>query len=96
MNITIVPHIVPENMQYIFKDADHFLSQEDLNLLNEKVDRAKKLEKCNGADYPGLTQSAVYWLYYAYNHKELINKAAFYKILDDLYNVRQPRKWKWY
>lgn len=89
MNLTIVP----ENMQYIFKDADHLLSQEDLNLLNEKVNRAKKLEKCNGADYPRLTKLAVHWLLTAYHHEEPINKTAFQKILDDLYQVRQPRKW---
>ena len=85
--------IVPENMQYIFTEADHLLSQEDINFLNEKVARAKKLEKCNGADYPGLTKSAVHWLLTAYHHEEPINKTAFQKILDDLYQVRQPRKW---
>lgn len=89
MDITIVP----ENMQYIFKDADYLLSQEDLKLLNEKVNRAEKLEKCNGAYYPGLTKSAVHWLYHAYNYKGLVNKTAFQKVLDDLYKVRQPRKW---
>ena len=88
MNLTIVP----ENMQYIFAGADYYLSQKDINFLNEKVARAKKLEKCNGANYPGLTQSAVHWLLTAYHHKESVSKAAFQKVLDDLYKVRQPRK----
>lgn len=41
MNITFVP----ENMQYLFQNADHLLSQEDITLLKEKDARAKKLKK---------------------------------------------------
>lgn len=85
--------IVPENMTYIFAGADYLLSQEDIDFLNQKVARAKKLEKYNGATYPGLTQSAVHWLLTAFHHAEPISKAAFQKILDDLYQVRQPHKW---
>ena len=40
MNITFVP----ENMQYLFQNADHLLSQEDIALLKEKDARAKKLK----------------------------------------------------
>ncbi len=56
MNITFVP----ENMQYLFQNADHLLSQEDITLLKEKDARAKKLETHNGALYQGLTKSAVF------------------------------------
>ena len=85
--------VVPTNMQYIFAGANYLLSQEDINFLNQKVARAKKLEKCNGAIYPGLTQSAVHWLLTAFHHAEPVSKTAFEKVLDDLYQVRQPRKW---
>ena len=40
MNITFVP----ENMQYLFQNADYLLSQEDITLLKEKDARAKKLK----------------------------------------------------
>ena len=85
--------IVPDNMKYIFAGADYLLSQEDIDFLVQKVARAKKLEKCNGAVYPGLTQSAVHWLLTAFHNAEPVSKDAFQKILDDLYQVRQPSKW---
>lgn len=53
------PTTIPENMKYIFENADYLLSQEDYQLLTEKHNRAKNLKENNGAIYPGLTQSVV-------------------------------------
>lgn len=53
------PTKIPENMQYIFENADYLLSQEDFQTLIEKHTRAKNLKENNGAIYPGLTQSVV-------------------------------------
>lgn len=87
MNITFVP----ENMQYLFQNADHLLSQEDITLLKEKDARAKKLETHNGALYPGLTKSAVFWLLQAYETQTHINKNAFQSVIEHLYQIHQPR-----
>lgn len=71
------PTLVPTNMQYLFESPDYLLSQEDFHLLTEKHNRAKNLNKNNGSIYPGLTQSAVFWLSKAYFNQTPINKKAF-------------------
>ena len=45
------PTSIPSNMQYLFENADHVLSQEDFDLLIQKHDRAQNLAKNNGAIY---------------------------------------------
>lgn len=86
MNTTIIP----ENMQYLFKNADYFLSQNDVDLLKEKDTRAKNLEQHNGAIYPGLLRSAVFWLIKAYDENTLVNKKAFRDTIDRLTQIKKP------
>lgn len=81
---------IPENMQYLFENADYLLSQDDLNLLKEKDTRAKHLEQHNGAIYPGLIRSAVFWLVKAYDEKTPVNKEALKDTIDRLAQIKKP------
>ena len=81
---------IPENMQYLFENADYLLSQDDFNRLNEKDTRAKNLEQHNGAIYPGLICSAVFWFVKAYNEQVLVNKQAFQDTIDRLAQIKKP------
>ena len=38
---------IPENMHYLFEDADYLLTKEDFNLLTQKNNRAENLETNN-------------------------------------------------
>lgn len=87
------PTKIPENMQYIFENADYLLSQEDFQLLTEKHNRAKNLKENNGAIYPGLTQSAVMWLETAYVAKKSINKQAFDNVIERLSQINKPSRY---
>ena len=81
---------IPKNMQYLFKNADYLLSQCDFDQLKEKDTRAKNLEQYNGAIYPGLIRSAVFWLVKAYEEKVLANKKAFQYTIDRLAQIKKP------
>lgn len=87
------PTKIPENMQYIFEKADYLLSQEDFQVLNEKHTRAKNLKENNGAIYPGLTLSAVYWLSKAYLNQTPVNKQAFQDTLERLSQINKPTRY---
>ena len=84
------PTKIPENMQYIFEYADYLLTKEDYTLLEKKHNRAKNLKENNGAIYPGLTQSAVFWLSKAYLNQTPVNKQAFQDILERLSQINKP------
>ena len=51
---------IPENMHYLFENADYLLTEEDFNLLTQKRNRAENLEENNGSIYPGLTKAAAF------------------------------------
>ena len=80
---------IPENMQHLFKNADYLLSQDDFNQLNEKDTRAKHLEQHNGAIYPGLLRSAVFWFVKAYNEQVPINKKVFQDTMNRLAQIKK-------
>lgn len=81
---------IPQNMSYIFENADYLLTQEDFQLLTEKSTRAKNLKEKNGALYPGLTQSAVFWLNKSYLNQTPVNKQAYQDILERLSRINKP------
>lgn len=87
------PTQIPENMQYIFESADYLLTQEDFQLLTKKHTRAKNLENKNGAIYPGLTQSAVFYLTKAYLHQTTVNKQAYQDTLERLSRINKPSRY---
>ena len=87
------PTTIPENMLYLFENADYILTEEDYTLLEEKHNRAKHLKENNGAIYPGLTQSAVIWLATAYDAKKSINKQAFDNVIERLSNIQKPSRY---
>lgn len=87
------PTTIPENMKYIFENADYLLSQEDYQLFTEKHNRAKNLKENNGAIYPGLTQSVVMWLETAYVAKKSINKQAFDDVIERLSQINKPSRY---
>jgi hypothetical protein len=86
----MLPTQIPENMLYLFENADYILTKEDYTLLEQKHNRAKNLKENNGAIYPGLTQSAVVWLATAYDAKKSINKQAFDDVIKRLSNIQKP------
>ena len=86
----MLPTQIPENMLYLFENADYILTKEDYTLLEQKHNRAKNLKENNGAIYPGLTQSAVVWLVTAYDAKKSINKQAFDNVIERLSNIQKP------
>mgnify|MGYP000895918552 CR=1 FL=1 len=81
---------IPENMQYLFENADYLLSQDDFDRLNEKDTRAKNLEQHNGAIYPSLLRSTVFWLVKAYNDQVFVNQKAFQDTIDRLAQIKKP------
>lgn len=87
------PTAIPENMLYLFENADYLLTKEDYTLLEKKHNRAKNLKENNGAIYPGLTQSAVIWLATAYDAKKSINKQAFDNVIERLSNIQKPSRY---
>ena len=87
------PTTIPENMLYLFENADYILTKEDYTLLEQKHNRAKNLKENNGAIYPGLTQSAVIWLATAYDAKKSINKQAFDNVIERLSNIQKPNRY---
>lgn len=89
----MLPTQIPENMLYLFENADYILTKEDYTLLEQKHNRAKNLKENNGAIYPGLTQSAVIWLATAYDAKKSINKQAFDDIIERLSNIQKPSRY---
>lgn len=89
----MLPTSIPENMLYLFENADYLLTEEDYTLLEEKHNRAKNLKKNNDAIYPGLTQSAVIWLATAYDAKKSINKQAFDDVIERLSNIQKPNRY---
>lgn len=86
----MLPTQIPENMLYLFENADYILTKEDYTLLEQKHNRAKNLKENNGAIYPGLTQSTVVWLATAYDAKKSINKQAFDDVIKRLSNIQKP------
>ena len=86
----MLPTQIPENILYLFENADYILTKEDYTLLEQKHNRAKNLKENNGAIYPGLTQSAVVWLATAYDAKKSINKQAFQDTLERLSQINKP------
>lgn len=89
----MLPTQIPENMLYLFENADYILTKEDYTLLEQKHNRAKNLKENNGAIYPGLTQSAVIWLATAYDAKKSINKQAFDNVIERLSNIQKPNRY---
>lgn len=87
------PTKIPENMQYIFENADYLLSQENFQLLTKKHTRAKNLEAKNGAIYPGLTQSAVFYLTKAYLNQTPVNEQAYQDTLERLSQINKPSRY---
>ena len=85
--------LIPENMLYLFENADYLLTEEDFNLLTQKQNRAENLAKNNGALYPGLTQSAVFWLNRAYLNNLAVNKNAFNDTIKRLSQINKPCKY---
>ena len=83
----------PENMCYLFEDADYLLTQEDFNLLTQKHNRAENLELDNGAIYPGLTKAAAFWLNRAYLNDISVNKQAFDETIEQLSKITKPSKY---
>ena len=90
----MLPTQIPENMLYLFENADYILTKEDYTLLEQKHNRAKNLKENNGAIYPGLTQSAVVWLATAYDAKKSINKQAFDDVIERLSNIQKPNRYE--
>ena len=86
----MLPTQIPENILYLFENADYILTKEDYTLLEQKHNRAKNLKENNGAIYPGITQSAVVWLATAYDAKKSINKQAFQDTLERLSQINKP------
>ena len=86
----MLPTQIPENMLYLFENADYLLKEEDYTLLEQKHNRAKNLKENNGAIYHGLTQSAVVWLATAYDAKKSVNKQAFDDVIERLSNIQKP------
>ena len=84
------PTSIPSNMQYLFENANHVLSQEDFDLLIQKHNRAQNLAKNNGAMYSGLTHAAVVWLSKAYLKQTSVNKQAFDETIDRLSKINKP------
>ena len=84
---------IPENMRYLFKDADYLLTEEDFNLLTQKRNRAENLEENNRALYPGLTKAAAFWLNRAYLNDVPINKQTFDDTIECLSKVTKPCKY---
>ena len=87
------PTPIPENMLFLFKNANYLLTEEDYTLLEEKHNRAKNLKENNGAIYHGLTQSAVIWLETAYDAKKSVNKQAFDDIIERLTQINKPTRY---
>jgi len=87
------PTSIPENMQYIFGNADYLLSQEDFQLLTDKHTRAKNLKEKNDTIYHGLIRSAVYWLGKAYLNQTPVNKQAFQDTLERLSQINKPSRY---
>ena len=87
------PTAIPENMKYLFEKADCLLTEEDYTLLEKKHNRAKNLKLKNGAIYPGLTQSAVYWLSDAYLKQAPVNKQAFQNTVTRLSQINKPSRY---
>lgn len=84
---------IPENMQYLFKNADYLLTEEDFNLLTQKRNRAENLELDNGAIYPGLTKAAAFWLNRAYLNDTPVNKKEFDDTIERLSKITKPSKY---
>lgn len=84
---------IPENMHYLFEDADYLLTKEDFNLLTQKNNRAENLETNNGAFYPGLTKAAAFWLNRAYLNDVPVNKQNFDDTIERLSKVTKPCKY---
>lgn len=84
------PTTTPKNMMFIFENTDYLLTQEDFQLLTKKSTRAKNLKEKNGAIYPGLTQSAVFWLSKAYLNQTPVSKQAFQDTLERLSKINKP------
>ena len=84
------PTTIQKNMNYIFENADYLLSQEDFQFLTEKHNRAKNLKQNNGALYPSLTQSAVFWSSKAYLNQTPVSKQAFQDTLERLSQINKP------
>lgn len=84
---------IPENMRYLFEDADYLLTEEDFNLLTQKHNRAENLELDNGAIYPGLTKAAAFWLNRAYLNNTPVNKKAFDDTIERLSQINKPSKY---
>ena len=89
----MLPTPIPENMLYLFENADYILTKEDYTLLEEKHNRAKNLKENNGAIYPGLTQSAVVWLATAYDAKKSVNKKSFDDVIERLTQINKPTRY---
>ena len=53
----------------------------------------KNLKLKNGAIYPGLTQSAVYWLSDAYLKQAPVNKQAFQNTVTRLSQINKPSRY---
>lgn len=84
---------IPENMRYLFEDADYLLTEEDFNLLTQKHNRAENLELDNGAIYPGLTKAAAFWLNRAYLNNTPVNKKAFDDTIERLSQIKKPSEY---
>lgn len=84
---------IPENMHYLFEDADYLLTEEDFNLLTQKCNRAENLELNNGALYPGLTKAAAFWLNRAYLNNTAISKKEFDDTIERLSQIKKPSKY---
>lgn len=84
---------IPENMRYLFKDADYLLTEEDFNLLTQKRNRAENLELDNRAIYPGLTKAADFWLNRAYLNDTPVNKKEFDDTIERLSKITKPSKY---
>lgn len=84
---------IPENMHYLFEDADYLLTEEDFNLLTQKCNRAENLELDNGAIYPGRTKAAAFWLNRAYLNDMSVNKKSFDDTIKRLSQIKKPSKY---
>lgn len=84
---------IPENMHYLFENADYLLTEEDFNLLTQKRNRAENLEENNGSIYPGLTKAAAFWLNRAYLNNMSVNKKAFDDTIERLSKISKPSKY---
>ena len=87
------PFQIPENMHYLFEDADYLLTEEDFNLLTQKCNRAENLELDNGAIYPGLTKAAAFWLNRTYLNDMSVNKKSFDDTIKRLSQIKKPSKY---